>query len=165
MSKAINDLSKFIKKIEKAVGEALKPVALKRVGVFTTELVVKRTRLGYGVSENYRPKVKLKALSKKYIEARKSRLKLDTTTRPTKSNLTLTGQMLRSMSFEISNGLIVIKPTGTRSDSRYTNEQIAEFNADKGRVFNRISKAEFNQVKRFYRKTFGDLLRLKGLLK
>lgn len=164
MSKATNKLDKFFAKLSNAVKQDINKIAYPKVGKFTVDLIVKRTRLGFGVDANYKPKEKLKPLSERYIEHRSMFEGLDATTRPRKSNLTLTGQMLRSMDYSVKDDNLIIFPSGTRDDG-ITNEKIAEYNAKKGRIFNRVSQLEFNQIIRYYRKTFGDLLKLKGLLK
>jgi hypothetical protein len=62
-------------------------------------------------------------------------------------------------------GQIIIGPTGNRNDTDATNEDIARWNSERGRKFNRISQLEFNQLLRFYRKTFGDLLKKRDLIR
>jgi hypothetical protein len=164
MSKATNKVSTFVKLLSKAVKEDVKRETLPKVGKFAVDIVVRRTRLGYGVVKNFAEKSKLKPLSPRYVMFRKKYDRLDPTTAPKKSNLTLTGQMLRSMDYEIKGDTLIIKPTGKRDDGK-RNEDIAKYNMQKGRIFNRISRLEFNQVVRFYRKSFGDLLKLRGLIK
>lgn len=169
MSKASNQIDKIMKRLSSAVKEAVDRKSMADVGKFTVDLIVKRTRLGYGVSKNFSEKQKLAALSKKYILTRRDFPRLSPTTTPRKSNLTRTGQMLESLKFKYTGpGAISIEPTGTRDDGR-TNAQIAQYNAEGGkgrpkRIFNRISRLEFNQAVRFYRKTFGDLLRRRNLI-
>lgn len=162
MSRAINDLTKILGRLSKTVQSAIDRVAMQAVGDFATNLIVKRTRLGYGVNQQYGPKGKFLSLSPLYVLARSKQSRLDSTTRPNKSNLTNTGQMLRSMQAKYkSKGVMIIEPTGTRSDSKLSNLQVAEFASDDPgkRPFNRLSALEFQQVLRFYRKTFGDLIK------
>lgn len=170
MSNPTLDLKKTLKKIEKSIKEAVNKKALKPVAEFTLKLVVKRTRLGYAVFKTFGERAPLVPLSDGYVEQRKL-MKLDSTTRPKKSNLTLTGQMLRSMEYKVEDGGIIIFPSRqARTGSSLSNYELAEIHA-KGnknlprRVFNRLSSKEYNQVLRFYRKTFGDLLRLRKLIK
>lgn len=160
---ATNDLTKIINKLQKTVKQAVSRAALKEVGIFARDIVVKRTRLGYGVESNFGSKEAFAGLSDKYKKRRASS-DLSPLTRPNKSNLTNTGQMLASMkSFTPRDGTIEIRPTGKRDDG-YTNEDIAEFNAIGGknrppRVFNFVSNNEYFQIIRFYRRTFTDLLK------
>ena len=158
----------IIKKLEKTVEETISKAALKDVGVFARDLVVKRTRLGYGVKNNFEGKARLQKLNPNYIKKRKMFQGLSENTSATRSNLTFTGQMLDSIISQTKDRTIIIKPTGIRDDGK-RNEDIARY-AEQGarnrpkRVFLRISKLEFNQIVRFYRKTFGDLLRKRKVI-
>lgn len=161
MSKATNDLKKILSKLSDTVQESVNKKTMEAVGEFTKDLVVKRTRLGYGVDENFGEKSKFADLSTSYVLARKRNSGLSSLTRPKKSNLTKTGQLLDSIRAKyVRKGVILITPTGTRTDGK-SNLNIAQYNADspKKRIFNRVSQKEFNQVLRFYRKTFGDLVK------
>lgn len=173
--KSIRDI---FKRIESALEIAVKPATLRPLAQFTIDIVVKRTRLGYGVDRQFGVKKKLKPLSDKYIEHRE-RLKrslrgrsgsrsitLSEFTSPSKSNLTLSGQMLASMRIlKEEHQRITIGPSGKRTDTNRTNQQIANYQADQGRVFNRVSQLEFNQIIREFRRTFGDLLNKKNLIR
>jgi hypothetical protein len=122
--------------------------------------------LGYGVRENAGSKYKLPPLSPNYVKARKRFKGLASTTTPKKSNLTRTGQLLLSMDVvESQNGRITITPTGIRRDEALSNLKLAGYLADKGRTFNRLSKLELNQIDRYYRRTIGDLLKKRRLLR
>lgn len=168
MSKAVNDLNKILKRIDKSIVEVTKPVVLKDVAKFTVDLVVKRTRLGYGVEKNFGQRKKLGPLKDTYVDKRKKD-GVDGTTTPKKSNLTNTGEMLRSLDYTVRDATIIISPTGSR------NVNLAEYNAEQvtyangytkpARVFNRISELEFQQVLRFYRKAFTNLLKKLQLVK
>jgi hypothetical protein len=173
MSLANKQLEDIIGKLKRTLKEAISKTAMQEVGNFTASLIVKRTRLGYGVTNFTEGKKLLAPLKASTVKRRSMFAGLDGTTRPGKSNLTMTGQMLRSMRARVEGtGAVVIEPTGERSGNaknKPTNYQVAQFAHDgapgrRPRIFNRISKAEFNQVKRFYRKTFGDLLRLRKLI-
>lgn len=165
MSKVNQDLKKFFDKLKKQKTDASSRNVYKTLAEELIKIIVKRTRLGYGVKTNLGQRSKLKALSPRYIKARRDYLDIDSSTRPAKSNLTLTGQMLRSIKvIRVDGKSAVIGPSGRRSDG-YSNLNIAEFNEKTGRIFNRISINEFNQIRRIYRKTFGDLLKKNKLLK
>lgn len=159
-------LNQIFKRIENTMDVAIDANTMRDLAKFTIDLIVKRSRLGYGVSDNFGQKFKFPRLSPLYIRRRKLSPYLDDTTSATKSNITFTGQLLSSVKItKIKKGSITIGPSGTRSDSKITNEQLAAILADKGRSFMRLSQLEFNQLLRFYRKTFGDLLRKQGLLR
>ena len=95
----------------------------------------------------------------------RGRSQLDSSTTKKKSNLTRTGEMLNSIRAKYkSAGTIIVTPTGSR------NIKVAGYNAEEvfykttgytkpARVFNRVSRLEFQQILRFYRKTFGDLIK------
>lgn len=169
MSKATNKLDKILSKLSKTVKESIDRVTMLKLGEFTTSLIVKRTRLGYGVTKDLGNKEKLAKLKSTYIVARERFDGLSSMTTPRKSNLTRSGQMLDSMKSKyVKAGTILITPTGSRDDG-LTNAKVAEYNATRvtysngytkpARVFNRVSAPEFNQLLRFYRKTFGDLVK------
>lgn len=161
----LNDIKKYFGRIDKTIKEAKNKNIMKAMAKQAIVLVVKRTRLGYGVDRNMAKRSRLKALSPSYTKFRKDFRSLSSTTRPKKSNLTLTGDMLKSMDIiSLKDGKVIIGPTGF---NRYgeSNQDIASYNAKRGRTFNRLSINEYNQLRRFYRKTFGDLLKKRKLLK
>lgn len=172
MSDPTLQLNKFFSTLQSVVKAAVKPLQMRYLANETIKIVVKRTKLGYGVLDNGGERDNFDALSTKYIRKRKnlrsqnkkharrghhSALVLDASTNPEKSNLTFTGQMLRSLAYEVKDGEITIKPEGTRDDG-LRNYDVAQWCSEKGRTFNRMSRAEENQVFRIYRKRFGDLL-------
>ncbi len=165
-SRSIRSLKTITDKIKKTVAQAVKRTELTTVARFTIDLIVKRTRLGYGVDKQFGVKSRLKPLSRNYVKYRERYPGLSPTTTPKRSNLSLTGQMLNSMDIiRASDGKITFGPTGSRTGSFLTNLKVAEYQENQGRVFNRISALEFNQVLRFYRKQFGDLLKKRDLIR
>lgn len=155
--------SKIVKSLQKVVTDSIKSAALLPTARFASDLVVKRTRLGYGVPKNMGAKSKFAILSPNYVKQRRLFAGLDPSTRANKSNLTRTGVMLESVRPIVTSGQIIIRPTGNHKGG-FSNEQLAKWNEDgtkhrPRRVFLNISELEFNQIKRFYRKTFGDLVR------
>lgn len=178
--KSIRDI---FKRLEDAIDKSIDAKQLRPIAKFTIDLIVKRTRLGYGVDRQFGTKKKLKPLSDQYIEYRRSlsgkskpksktpkifgarSVKLSEFTNATRSNLTLTGQMLDSMTILSERGKsISIGPQGKRNEGGPTNDQIADYQASQGRVFNRVSLLEFKQIVREYRRTFGDLLKKSKLI-
>lgn len=88
---------------------------------------------------------------------------------PSRSNLHLSGKMIESLKSNvikssIANGIIEIKPTG-KHHGNVSNQDLASWHNDgipnklPARPFLFVSRLEFKQTVRFYRKTFGDLLR------
>lgn len=162
-------LKNIIKRLEASVKESISRTALVDVGVFATELIVKRTRLGYGVEQSLGQKAKLAPLSQRYIKSRSMFDGLSDMTTAKRSNLTRTSQMLDSIRSVVKGNTIEIAPSGTRDDGK-RNKDIARYNEQGGRkrpkrIFMNLSSLEFKQTVRFYRKTFGDLLRKRNVIK
>jgi len=165
-SKATLDFKKFTENIKKELKKATSPSVMRALSEFALNLIVKRSRLGFGVSKNFGEKSKFPNLSDDYIKQRRRFKGLSFTTSPSKSNITRTGQLLLSMQVTVvKQGSFTIAPTGQRTDSRLSNKDLAEILAKKNRVFNRLSQLEYNQLVRFYRRTFGDLLKKRNLLR
>lgn len=153
---ARNDLERFISRLEKTVKDAASAPQCKALGEEAIRLIVKRTRLGYGVTTQG-IKQPLKKLSPGYIKFRKKQ-NLSEFTTPSRSNLTFTGQLLDSMRVMfVSQGRVVVGPKGLRN-SKLTNEKLAEYVAKAGRPFNNLSEQEESQLVRYYRRLFGDLV-------
>jgi len=171
MSKATTKLNGIFDRIEKAIGETIQPANIRITARFARDLIVKRTRLGYGVNNEFAAKSKLKPLSPRYKTFRKTFQFLDrSSTTPNKSNLTLTGQMLASVDIvgeerRAVSTKIILAPKGNRWDTSDTNADIAKYNAERGRTFMNVSELEYKQILRFYRKSFADLFRKRSLLK
>lgn len=165
-SKAIRSLKTITDKIRKSLGDVVSRKEMLEIGDFAVDLIVKRTRLGYGVSKQFGTKMRLKSLSESYKKRRAKFAGLSGTTTPSRSNLTLTGQMLESMDvITARDGRVTFGPTGYRSSDGNSNLEIAEYQEEAGRIFNRVSQLEFQQIVRFYRKRFGDLLKKRNLLR
>jgi hypothetical protein len=154
------DLGKFFKGLKSATKTAVNKKAMDFLGTTAIGLIVKRTRLGFGVKRDGGQRYPLSSVkwSDKYARLRKS-YPLDETTRPGKNNLTLTGQMLRSVRvLSVSDTGVIIGPQGPRDDDK-TNEDIAKWNAKRGRVFMNLSQNEYGQLVRAFRRKFTDLVK------
>lgn len=173
-SKAIKQLDNIFSRLEGVVEETINQKAMRPLGEFIAELIRKRTRLGYGVDRDYGQKTKLKSLKASYKKFRGYADEagfLSSNTSQGKSNLTLTGQLLDSYGIiKVSRSLVAIGPKGTRRNvgrlkgRGISNQQIALYQEEQGRIFNRLSELEFLQTVRFYRKNFGDLLHKRKLI-
>jgi hypothetical protein len=133
----------------------------------TADDIKKRTRLGYGVEKDYASKEKLKYLSEKYIEYRKKDKhgELSSATSARKSNLTYTGQMLdalRGSSKGKYQGEVWLKderkPTKNQKRS-FGNNDLAVWNAEKGRNFMAISDLEFKRLNQKIEKVLTEEIR------
>jgi len=162
VSKFERDLKKELNKIKKTFESTIDANDMRKLGKFSVEMIHKRTKLGYGVANFYegdknsinQKKKRLKPLSPAYVKFRqrmKKAGKLDSSTTVKKSNLTLTGQMLKNLGISsVKAGSVVLKTKGRRTDSRYTNEQIAEFVSDQGRPWLDLTDLEQKKLARYY---------------
>lgn len=148
------------------------------LATFTKDLVYKRVKSGKGVNSDRSKfestnAVQLKPLSKNYKRYRRTgyvtfkakkwykslyevvdvefyvgKPALGEFGRPDKSNLTMTGQLLSSMSFEVKKfGFMVYIPETARRGSRITNAQLARYVSRKGRPFMNLTAGEHRVVK------------------
>lgn len=167
-SNPVNDLADFCNRLRGVIGDMAAQETLKPMAEEAITIIVRRTRLGYGVpdgSNGTADRFKLPTLSKPYVKHRQRFPALMSgLTTPSRSNLTFTGQLLDSVQvLRIAPGSVVIVPTGGRQGESLTNAQLAGYVAAKGRSFLSLSSLEAEQLTRFYRNTFGDLLRNRRL--
>lgn len=151
---------KFTDKLRKIVIKASSKEEVEALGQFVVDLVVKRARLGYGITGHGGEKVKFPGLSESYILSRKKNSgSLDSTTSAKKSNVTYTGQLLRSLGYRRrGRSGFIIQAEGSRNEGG-TNEEVAIQLLKKNRRFIGLTRSEERQVSRFYRKQFEDVIR------
>lgn len=144
------DLEKFVRNIRRGTGATASKANMRLIGERAIQLIVRRTQQGFGVARTGGNEQSLKSLSSAYVEHRRNnRDKLDPTTTPTKSNLTFTGTMLRSMTIKsLSNNSVTFGPNNRRRKGGLTNFQIAEI-LEKRRPFNNLSAKEINTMVEF----------------
>lgn len=144
-------LEQFIRNLRRGVNQSFDKKFMKALGELAIDQIVRRTRKGKGVSRTGGKPKPLKALSGSYIAYRSAnRFRLDSTTSPRRSNLTFTGQLLRSMRVkEVTNRRVVWGPNkrirggrGQFTPSGLTNEKLGEIVAEQGRPFNFLSKTD-----------------------
>lgn len=118
---------KIAKKITSTIKEVNSPTTLKKIGQLAIDEIYLQTKLGYGFDEVGGPKKKLAPLAQSYKDFRAGRVAfftdqygrirkykpktkptLDSTTRPTKSNLTFSGSMLRSLTYKTGRNSIKV---------------------------------------------------------
>lgn len=166
LSIAKRQIERALNKIRAGTRATVNRPEMEKVAKEAIRLIRKRTLLGYGVREDGGTKYPLKTIRRTdaYEKFRQTFDGLSSNTTPKRHNLTLTGRLLESIQV-ISSGRndIVIGPRGARSDTNATNEEIAGYQANLGRKFMALSRLEFNQLLRFYRRTFTDLLRRVGV--
>lgn len=111
----------------------------KALATKSKDIIFKRVKAGFGVDNDFSPsprKMPLKKLSPEYIEKRR-RSQLGKFGSPRRSNATLSGQMLDSLTFKITregfeifpknNGRRPIIVAGTRVRQRLSNQQVSFF--------------------------------------
>lgn len=89
--------------------------------------------------------VKLSNKDKKRA-SKESKIKLSDATSPTKSNLTLTGQLLDSLTVEAGQGQALVTVEGIRDDGQ-SNKEVARKVQEEGRPFLDLAKGDLNQLK------------------
>lgn len=142
---AKQDINKLARNLRRGIGQSTSKVAMKMLGEEAIKIIVKRTRGGFGVKRTGAPSNRLKKLSPSYIEYRKTQ-RLDRTTSPGRSNLTFTGQMLRSMRVKSnSDRKVTWGPNRRRRKGGVTNEQVGEY-VSQVRPFNFLSKREITKI-------------------
>jgi hypothetical protein len=167
MSKISISVNKVRAQVEKDLKESLNNSRMQKIGEFVVEKIRIRTRLGFGVSGNLKPRERLKPLAEASKEIRKGFKKageLSNLTTPGRSNLTFTGQMLDGLTVRvISMGKIIVDVTGTRrilkkGDLR-TNKEVARKVTDEGRPFMYLTDKDYKAVVNFVRDGFKSILK------
>ena len=161
---------------------------------FTREMVWKRIKSGKGVNSDKLPFAitkhqKLKPLSKGYKRYRRTGIvefqakkwyggiyevvdvkinvgkpALGQYGTPDRSNLTLTGQLLNSMTFDVKKyGFVVLIPATRRRGEKITNQQLAKYLSKGGRPFMSLTAGESRILKSRMKKQIQR--KLKKLLK
>lgn len=156
---------KFTDKLAKKIVEVKSRRIQDELGAFAVELIRKRSRLGYGITAKGGDKVRFPALSENYIAYRKkNKGELDQTTSAKKSNITFTGQLLRSLGYRVrgKDSGILIQVSGRRRDGT-TNEDVAlDLLNKRNRRFIGLTRSEERQLARFYRQQFRGVIRRRG---
>ena len=147
---AKQDLEKFVRNLRRGTGAAASKANMRLIGERAIQLIVRRTQLGFGVKSTGDNEIKFQKLSENYVEyRRKNRNKLDPTTKTGTSNLTFTGQMLRSMTVKaVANSFVRFGPNERRRKGGLTNAALAEI-LQARRPFNNLSKKEIRTMVEF----------------
>lgn len=140
----LNDFPKHLQKqLKEAVDHVTSKSYLKEVGTELAEDIKKRTRLGYGVAESLDRQKKFKPLAASTKKARKGMKKRGTLsgdTSPSKSNLTMTGEMVDDLFVETRIGVISLRLKKAFSKKK------AKWNKEKGRSFLEVSRSQYNSL-------------------
>lgn len=155
--------SKVFRRIAQRIERVVRGVSLKPYAKDTAERIRRRTRTGQGLQETKRgaKRKKLKKLSDKYkVFRRKNKREISKNTKPSKSNLTLTGQLLDSIVGRARGTKIIVEFLEKRKDG-LKNRDIARYQSEQGRDFFELSDKELRGLQNDIKK---DLIkRLKKL--
>ena len=142
---AKKDINRLVRNLRRGIGVSTSKRAMKQLGNEAIDIIVTRTRRGLGVARTGSRQQRLKGLSPRYIEFRKTQ-RLDPTTSAGKSNLTFTGQLLRSMRVKSNSARKVTwGPNKRRRKGGITNERLGEY-VSVARPFNFLSTREVTQI-------------------
>ena len=174
MAKKFDRLAKDLEsRIIKAEKKVRSYSFLKRLGKILLRRIIARTRLGYGVVADGGKKVKFPELSHNYKLLRKRlgkdkrrkkkkyTTKLSGKTRPSKSNLTLTGQMLDNTTYEVRGENIIFKGANQEAQDKINwNADWTTRNDGKSvrRIFLRLSNLDVKVLNKFAKKVLRDIL-------
>lgn len=148
------NISRVLKGIRDRFDRAADSKEMRRLGDKAAEMIRIRTRLGYGVPRDDAKRRKLKSLQPTTIEQRillSQRGLMSQFTRPRRSNLTATGQLLDSLQTIKARGKqVIIGPKGSRWDTDLTNPEVSEFVSRQGRPYLHLTALEVKKLARFY---------------
>jgi hypothetical protein len=154
LDKSKKSINAAIANIQGIFGKSIDSKSMERIAKEAVIEIKRRTRLGYGVAEDRQPKEKLLSLSYEYIEQRfemKEDGILSDATKPQRSNLTMTGQMLDSLRvINHRRNFAEISPYGSRWDSDLTNQEVSAYVEAAGRPYLNLSDLEIKKLARFY---------------
>ena len=130
-------IKKAKEKVNRSIEDSIDKKDMDELASFAANMITKRTRLGYGVSDNGQEKSKLEKLKgrpspyKSTIRARiyaEKRGELSRETTPVKSNLTMTGQLLDSIIWTVEKTkAILFIPNTNRRNSDLTNREVGGY--------------------------------------
>lgn len=162
MSKTFKSLAEFEKAFKKN-SIKLKTMlrdTLPEIGSKMKEMVLERTRKGYGIPKNGQRISKLKKLERSYVDFRKKYKHLSSETTPAKSNLTLTGSMLDNLNVRTNyqKWTATLKPAG-RDRYGISNKKKAGYAHDSGRPFLYLSPKEEKELVKIYEKDLNKIIK------
>lgn len=152
------DPSQFAPRIREALKRAMSQAEVNSLANFAKNTIISRTRAGFGVAQVNGNESRLAALSQSYRRFRRTpRADLDSTTSPDRSNLTRTGDMLRSLKCTVS-GTDFNKTFRIEGRDRFTQNKINwahEGSSNRpARPFLYLSKNEINELRAEFRESF-----------
>jgi hypothetical protein len=143
------DLKTVLDRIRRNLSGSITPKQMGVLGRFVVEQIKERSRKGYGTEGG--AEKKFPALSDEYIKQRQRDKRLSPFTSARKSNITRTGRLLASLRYTTNTGRSVIKPTGSRPKSDWTNEELAEhLQNNMDRPFLSLSQKQIRALLKFF---------------
>jgi hypothetical protein len=156
--------SPYLKKLDKlkeAYQQLLKAKYQKKIGTAAEDMIRVRTRLGYGVEENEKPRDKLAKLSTSYVKQRKTTLQKilnRDVASPKKSNLSLTGRMLRDIDSKAERYGFKVYPGNNRAKKLTEYAEEGSSNRPQ-RKYMHLSDKEITKVKQEIDRTLRAILK------
>ena len=148
------------KKLEDKFGSITSKKNMLKLGKHLVTDMQTRIRLGYGVKEQLGKRESFKSMGKtgkghtpRYIAYRKkNKALLDSTTRPTKQNLTFTGQLVRDLRVlkATKSNFLIGHSKKNRTGETLTNRRLSGFVQIQGRPYMNVTNLEFKRLLRFY---------------
>jgi len=153
---------RFTKRLQGIVENASSKEVMKEVGEQAVRLIGQQAKLG----NDYLTGGKFKPLSGSYVEKRqRNSSDLHARTRPRKSNVTATGQMIDSVKVsKIMERSVEVECSGSRSPSAFdsgklTNAEVAYYVEKAGRHFLGLSDKSIEKIRKFYDRIVKTILR------
>ncbi|MBK7380567.1 MAG: hypothetical protein IPJ03_16550 [Ignavibacteriales bacterium] len=126
------------------------------------DIIYRRSKSGKGItSEKNGSEIKFPSLNEKYVQLRKNKI-LGPFGRPNLSNITLSGELLESVTYRVISNKqgIVYVPNDNRADGDLTNKQLAEILATKkDRLFMGLTTKDERILDAFINRLVRDKLR------
>ena len=161
MGKTYKSFEAFQRDFKKSNTKIMKELkdTLPDIGDAMIEEIQKRTKLGYGVDDNYGSKSPLKKLSDAYKRQRKN-MNLGERGKWNKSNLTLTGSMLESLKARTnkSSYTVTVRPTGS-DEKGVSNARKAGQQEKDGRPFLYLSTPEIKRISKVLREALDKIVK------
>lgn len=125
--------------------------AADEVGRQMSEMIRIRVRLGYGTSKNNVKREKLRELKPKTIE-RRSKFVLFPGSSPARSHLTMTGQMMNSLTYRKEPGKVVLFFNDAYADKKALWNNEGKYK----RPFFYLTSPEYQQATKIFQKALDD---------
>jgi len=155
ITQLVPDIKSRLKDFKKRV-ESVRE--LHAIGIVLVRRIRTRTLLGYGVEQTGASRSPLDPLSPNYKKWRsKNRKDLGSKARPNKSNLTLTGEMLKSLYAQGTQGRITIAARGVTNQKKITWNETPYGNKP-ARVFLNLSDNDLKVIEEHFYRILRDTL-------